>query len=840
MAPRKARQSLRNDKKRLGRPSVSGGHSTSTSDLRNEANIDNLRKLESHSFASRSRLLFFTWPASPLRAAGKIKIEENFEEDMRDIPSFGEDNPDLGWISEWNQMDLKSALVSQVAFFDTCPRFNNSDPGYVYFFVTIQHTLRLAEAASTTLLQNQANYAYFKAVLRYFEDFKDTSRGLLTADLERMRAGDFSHCRNVTDVKNTFEQNRNFLNWTRDMALTLGLQEEWESLSRYVNKFFKLDSEIGYFETFIPLVHKLQPVESSLLMGGPLSSELLGMDYEFTDEIWLQWVEGCISYFQSWTTNSTATMPAEDFIRHLSHYRLAMGLFLRHKTISPQKQALLLEAVKKYMTRYGDYAATMLEKKYAALKENVKSAGIYRTEARFWDLAEDVEVLMNEPPPGIAAEAWAAVVPSMLPHDKVVTAKKAINVLYKEFQIKRYPEDEAAYLWLLTWRNIKHILPYLLDPPNSNATRQATKEPSIIIPARDLALPFVEKNLSQLLFIVQKDNDALYQKEIEQLVGDYCTHIDMYVQGKGKGHERIYEQFTRLSRTKRVPFAYLVGLEESLLKSDLPPTNGSQMVAHRVVMRLNHILEGPRIFKRWELSPSGTLRRFVKTATIIKEEQSSLQPGKAFKYHDDGISSPSSSGQSTSGAANLGAGGGDDGDGGDKRNHLSQGNEECSGSEEEVEVVSPGGTKRIAKRKKVKTTPETLTKAKLEHLAGLTKILESKLADTMVDSQASDEFEEDDDEIMSGFHHSPLDMLDYHRRRLAALRVKQRSAVPNAQYPLPETAASQRAAALQIAREMADSGINSDGPRPEDVQNYINPAFRLPLVAGDPAGQPGT
>jgi hypothetical protein len=833
MAPRKARQSPRNDKKLVGRSSASVGPSTSTPDLRNDANVNNLRRPESHSFASGSRPLFFTWPASPLSAAGKIKIEENFEEDIRDVPSVEEDDSDLRWIPEWARMDLKSALASQATFFDTCPRFSNSSISYVWFFLAIQSRLRQAEAAATTLLQNPVSYANFKSLVRHFEDFMNTSRALLKVDLERIRAGDFSHCRNVTDVENVFESNRDFLDCTRGMVSTLDLQEEWESLSHYVDKCFKLDRELGHFETFIPPVRKLQPAESSLLMGGPVSPHLLGMDYEFTDEIWLQWVEGCISYFQYWATNSRGTTPAEDFIRHVSHYRLAMGLFLTHKTVSDQKQALLLDVVKKYMARYGDYAATMLEKKYATLKENVKRAGIYRTEARFWDLAEDIEVLMNEPPPGIEAEAWAAVVPSMLPHDKVVTAKRAINVLYKEFQIKRYPEDEAAYLWLLTWRNIKHTLPYFLASPKPNAIQQATKEPPTIIQARDLALPFVKKNLSQLQFIVQKDNDALYQKEIEQLVGDYCAHIDMYVQGKGKGHERIYEQFPRLSRTKHVPFSYLVGLEESLLKSQLPPTNGSQMVAHRVVMRLNHVLEGPRVFKRWELSPSGTLRRFVKTATIIKEEQSSLQPKKAFRYHDEGISPPSSSGQSTSGAANLGAGGGNDGDGGDKRNHTSQRDEEPSDSEEEVEVVSPGGTKRIAKRKKVKTALETLTNVKLEDP-------ECNLVDTMVGSQASDDFEEDDDEIMSGFHHSPPDILDYHRRRLAALRVRQRSAVPNAQYPLPETAASQRAAALQIAREMADPGIISDGPRPEDVQNYINPAFRLPLVAGDPAGQRGT
>jgi hypothetical protein len=843
MAPRKAGRSLRNDKKGLERPFTCVGRLPSTSGLRNEADVNDLRRRESHSSASPSRPLFFTWPASHSSAAGEINIEEDFEEDVRNVPGIGEGNPDSGWISEWSRMDLNSTLASQIAFFGTRPRFSNSDLGYVCFFITSQHTLLLAKTAAITSSQDPVANANLKSLQRYFEDFKDTSKRLLKADLEKVRADDFRHYRNVTDVEATFRQNRAFLDFTREMAFTLCLGEDWESLSRYLDKCFTLDREIGYFDTFIPAVHVPQPAELSLLMAGPLSSDLLEMDYKFTDEIWLRWVESCISYFEYWATNSRGTFPAEDFIRHLSHYRLAMGLFLKHKIISDQEQSVLLEAVKKFMTRYRDYAATRLEKKYAVLKENVKSSDIYRTEARFWDLAEDVDVFMNEPPPGIIAEAWAAVVPSMLPLDNVMAAQKAVNVLYTEFQTKRYPEDEAAYLWLLTWRNIKHILPYFLAPPNMDAILQEADGPSIIIQARDMALPFVEENLSQLLFIVRKDNDALYQKEIEQLVGDYCAHIDMYVQGKGKGQERIYEKFTRLSRTKRVPFAYLVGLEESLLKPELPPTNGSQMVAHRVVMRLNHILEGRGASKRWDLKHNGTLKKYIPTATMIKEEQSSLQPGGTFKYHDDGFSSPASRGQLGSQAANVGAGVGDDDDGDDKRDHPFQRHGESSGFEEEVEVVSLGGTKRIEKRKRAKTAAGTLTKVKLEDFAELAKTSESNPADAMAGSQAyDDEFEEDDDddEIMSGFHFSPADSLDYHRRRLAALRVEQQSAVPNAQYPLPETAAPQRAAALQIAREMADPGIFSEGPRPGDVQNYINPVFRLPLVEDHTAGQAGT
>lgn len=842
MAPRKVGRSSGTARNRLHGPSAPDGHVASSRSRSNEDAVNELFGTKSPSPAITTR----PSPTSDSKVTEQItiKIEDGSDEDIRKVPSVREGNPDEGWLQEWSRLDLNSTVAGQVAFFDTCTRFNNSDAIYVEFFMTIQHTLLRAKAAAINISRDPIAKANLKSLQRYFEHFEDTSRCLLRSDLEKIKVFDYRQCRNVTDLEDIFKYNRTFLDYTRQMAFSLCLGKEWEVLSKFVKKCINLDRELGLFDKLISSVQELQPAKSSLLMGGPLSSDLLEMDYELTDDIWLQWIEGCISYFEYWTTDSKWTFPAENFIRHLSHYRLAMELFLKHKTISDEKKPALLNAVKKYMGQYRDYAATKLETNYARLKENVKKSDIYLTEARFWDLAEDIEVLMNEPPQGVKVEAWDAVVPSMLPHDKVVAAQKAINVLYKEFQTKAYPEDEVAYLWLLTWRNIKHILPYLLSPPNLDAIRQQAEGLPITIEARDLALPFVEKNLSQLLSIVQNDNDALYQKDIEHLVGDYCAHIDRYVQGKGNGQERIYEQFARLSSTKRVPFAYLVSLEVSLLKPELQPTNSSQMVGHRVVMRLNHIMQGPKDFKRWELDDSGTFRTYFPTPRWIEEQQSLLQQAAGFNYHDHRTpSSPSSSNPTQSPVAGTGAAGGDDGDSNDKRNHSSEEDGESSGSDEEVEMISPGGTKRMEKRKKVRTTTksvsaETLTKAKLENLAELAKRSDSDSTDTRSGSQADDEFEEDD-EIMSGLHSSPADSLDYHRRRLMALRVEHRSAVPNAQYPLPESAAPQRAAALQIARELADPGIFTEGPRPEDVQNYINPALRLPLAEEDTAGQQG-
>ena len=761
-----------------------------------------------------------------------IKIESDSDEGTSTIGDCTCDNgnPDLFWIKEWNTLDLRSAVASQVEFFKTSPRFDKSQFYYITFFMAIHRTLHAAKK-DPAVQKDETARADLKSLRIYFEDYEDTFRGILWEQLDAIKRSDYNLCDCFKALELTSWNQRDFLNRVELMVLYLDLVNEWTEASDIVKCLIQMLAAFkqgGSADKLVFSLQDVQPAEAPLHMAGPLSPEMLKMNYEFTDDIWCRWIMGCIAYFAYWTADSARKLPSEKFLRHLSHYRLAMELFIRHKSVSEERRYTLLKFAKKYMLQYRDHAAMKLEKTYARLKEDVKSAGIYLTEAHFWSLAGDVEVLLNEPPLDITIETWDDAVPSLLPRDKVLAAKNAVNILYNEFQMKRYPEDEVSYLWSLTWRNIKHTLPYLVSPIEEDGGRYVTIE------ARDLALPFVEKNLSQLLTIIRKDNDALYQKEIESLVADYCAHIDRYVKGVGEGQTRIYEQFSRLSNTKRVSFVYLVMLEESLLKQGVKPSNESQIVAHRVVKRLNHIMEGPKNFERWEITETGEMKTYSPTSTWIRE-QNSLNQAAGFNYDNMGLfpSSPSY-GPSQSPKTGNGAGGNDDGDS-EKRDPTSGGNDESSSSDEEVEVISAGGTKHKMKVKKARKAEsfvdaETLTKAKLEQLAELAKGPDSDPKITTPGFQAANKDEEEEDTVMSGCHLVPADSLDYHRRRLKALREQEVSAVSNAQYPLPETAAPQRAAALQIAREVADPGIFTDGPRPEDVQNYINPALRLPSV----------
>lgn len=778
-----------------------------------------------------------TLPDTDLRNAdqARVKIESESDEEVVAVPSLNEGNPDSFWIVEWKKSDLKTAIESQVQFFNTCPTFDNSISAYVDFFEAIRKTVLEAEAAQSTIATDPVAKANLKSLCLYFDAFTDKCIWLLRDNLEGILLWDYSQCQNFDDLEYVLRNHDGFLKSTENMASVLGLEKEWDGVSthmRVVKKVVAIAKQGGLFDTVIPSMQDSQPAKSVRYVDGPISPDLLKLDYEFTDIIWSQWVEGCISYFEYWTADSTWTLPAEDFLRHLSHLQLAMKLFLRQKSIPDNKLSTLHYLAKLYMRQYGNFTASTLESKYAILKENINKTGLYLTEARFWLLADDIEVLTNEVPQGIEPEAWVNAVPSMLSQEKVLAARDAIKTLYQEFQIQRYPEDEVSYLWSLTWRNIKHLLPYLTSPVDLAAIQQDFEGVPITIEARDLALPFVEKNLSQILTIVRKDHDALYQKEIEALVGEYCAHIDRYVQGKGEGQERVYKQFARLSITKAVPFVCLVNLEETLLKYEARPKNDSQVIAHRVVMRLNHIMEGPKEFNRWTITSTGSIDTYSPTMAWVEEQKSLRQSGFNLDHVEKVSSSPAHVSGPT--AAGNGAGGGDDGDGGDKKRPSSAGTMEDSDSDEEVEVVSPGGTKRKEKHKKAKRsrlsiTPETLTKAKLKEIDELSKGPRSDSDGNGSDSQAHDS---DVAEVVriSGLHTMPSDSLDYHRRRLTALKVEQYSAVPNALYPLPETAAPQRAAALQIARELADPGILTEGPRPEDVQNYINPALRLPLT----------
>jgi hypothetical protein len=453
-----------------------------------------------------------------------IKLESGSDVDISTDPSALGGNPDPRIVVEWGALDLKSRIEKQVDFFKSCPRFKScGSPTYIAFYFSIFSTILAARNASETIRKDEMAEQNLRLLGLYFQDFLDRSRWLVREDFLRINLTDYVRCESLENLAKFLKKNSDFLHFTKDFAFAAEVGDEWTETMRFI---LSAKKTLRFNENILPTIHNSLIVQSSANVDGPLSLELMKMDYEFTDEIWSLWVEGCITYFERWTASPERKLPAKDFIRHLSHYQLAMELFLRHEVISEEQQSKLLQLAQNYMSLFSDHTAMKLEVKYAKLKEHVNRASIHLTEAKFWHLADDIEVLMSEPPQGISPEIWSNAVPSMLPRDKVLTAKNAVNTLYKEFQMKRYPEDEAAYLWFLTWRNIKLMLPYMTSRYNPDAIQGGADKLPSVIEARDLAVPFLDDNFPKLLAIVRKDNDALYQKEIESLVGEYCAFID--------------------------------------------------------------------------------------------------------------------------------------------------------------------------------------------------------------------------------------------------------------------------------------------------------------------------
>lgn len=786
---------------------------------------------------------------SPDSANEIIKRESGSNNGQDNVPSMIPDNPDPFWLREWETLDLGSAMASQVKFLKTNPKVNNSNPSYVYFFNKIQNTLLRAKDPANHVLDAPVTKDLFLSLRKYFAEFAKRTKSLLRDDLEGIKDAAHGHFQTTADLENFLFDQDDFLSQTRPMASLTGLGDDWMTALASLGvakKTLGLAEPRGAIDG-----DKLSEQDNHLVsltgFAGPLSAELLKMDYTFDDSIWSRWIEGCIAYFSCWTADSTRKSPPGDFIRHISHYHLAIELSIRRPSTLNERIAMLVKLAKTYMRQFRGCAAAMLEKRYSELKQSVLKADLFQTEAAFSRLAEDLEILMNEPPKDIRVEAWDDVSPAMLPHDKVVGAQNALTLLYKEFQAKRYPEDEVAYLWLLVWRNIKHTLPYFLSVLRSDTESNG---PPVSISPRDLAIPFVRKNALQLGSIVQRDNDAMFPREIERLVGDYCTLIDEYARGEGKDQDLIYEQFSQLSTSERVPSVCLTTLERSLLISQVEPTNTSQAIVHRVARRLNYIMGGPKEFKRWYYTQDGFVQTYSPSVRWIQEQDESRRSAGCTPDGPNGPPSRSSPLPlaSTSGTISAVAAGGDEGsdsDDNDKKCLPPGDDKHSSNSEGEIEEVSPGGTRRMVRQKKARDVEEpvtagVLTKEKLDRLAQLSEIPDSDLTGSVSRSRPEDKSNSSEGEgseelevIVSGFHLSPTDSLDYHRRRLGLLRVEEPSAVPNAQYPLPETAAPQRAAALQISRELADPGFSTEGPRPQDVQNHINPTLLLPSIEGD-------
>ena len=760
--------------------------------------------------------------------------------------SYKRERPNLIWITHWEHLDVRAAIVSQIAFFRSRPYFNNASSDYILFFIAIQSTIEAARNSPSPLAEDLTAVENLATLIAHFKSFSKQCRKLLSNDLSRIQAHEYRECGTFKDFQITFESHSIFLSRAKSLALTTGLLQEWQATEdclRDIRSAWLLDQrpEVQIMETTRT---QDPPIEAQTAVeDGPLSPALLGMDCDFTEGIYDQWLRGCMAYFGVWTADPEQTVPAENFLLHFAHYRSAMGLFLRHGPIPEVKVIKLRNAVERYVRQYQPYTMAMLEDEFASLKADIESQTINLAEAKFYSLASQVEVILNEVPPDIPTDTWTSSVVPMVPKPKALEAKTALNLLYEEFQIRRYPEDERSYLWWLTWRNLKFVFASAhKDDDWDGKTEDGVDD----LEALELTLGFVKQHKGQLTKLVQTGFDALHQPEIAILVKEYCAYIDRYVQGEAEDQARLYPQFSILSITKPVPFNYLVSFEEVLLNSKLEPSDDDQIISHRVVKRLNYITGGPASLERWTETADGKL--IVNTVTYasgtdvpggnIKEAVNPTDTEKPDSTSPNEGKNPPRAEAAAGGAGGGGSDGSDDGrQPYDPDLGLPDYESSSSSSSSTTSLAEVGSSTRGSKQEHGaagrKESPETLTAPKLEWLLDQQKAesaASGNSSNSASNAQGEKGFSYDnaEDPVMPAIGLIPPSSTEHHRRRLEATRLELPSAVPNAQYPLPETRSVLTAVARQVMRELSEPGVATTGPDPNDVLPQVDPPLRLP------------
>jgi hypothetical protein len=570
-----------------------------------------------------------------------------------------------------------------------------------------------------------------------------------------------------------------------------------------------------------------------------------------------------IAYYQRQMVKATRT-ETSDIFRDLHMIKLCIEKLLSdgvelNSTLEQLVGRDKIQAYRAWCLRYeaiwAAAAISEIQKRFQDLKKTMDGQPLGCAEVIYFEFTKELQSLAMEwdCPESSTLEDWNYLVPRFVSIASATKAADDFEHEYLAFQDHAYTGTELTRLWLLVWRTLKAIhFPLPEEPKQAMLPGEESK--SSKVDSFAIEKGFFESagspssNQICLLDFVQT-GDVNNPQWIEWFVNKYCSHV-------AKCHaerEKYYWQFSTMG-SKTVPAIVLSTLQTSNEQSTPHPE--WNMLLHRIVLRLNHLLGDQKVLKRWWHDKETQSLAYLdvnKSSTNIRQRGQgrssdgapTTDGGSRNKENDtDASNRPSGHstlGNPTSGAAGNGGQDGEgygNGNGGDKENG---GRNSKSPSPPASASSSSNDTDQENKTPPADTLP-LATKAELDAFArnstspGPPQLLPLGPAD---DEAAAAEVQRVLDELSDSIVINPMasssslehasdqeNIIPLVDAGPLATRVLP-SAFPYVNYPIGETRASERAQSMQIAREMRQRGIITSGPHVEDVQNIVPQPLRL-------------
>ena len=574
-----------------------------------------------------------------------------------------------------------------------------------------------------------------------------------------------------------------------------------------------------------------------------------------------------IAYYKRQTVKTTMTEASEIF-RDLHTIKLSISKLLSaSKELNMTLQEILgkdkINAYHDWCLRFEAIWATpaisAIQQRFQDLKKVIDGQPLGRAELTLFEFAKDLESLAMEcdGPENASLDEWNYMTPRFVSESSAAKAASDLEGKYLAFQDHAYQGAELTHLWLLVWRTLKAIKFPLPEEPEE-----------VLLPGKESTMSQIDPFAIERAFFESdgqpssnqvslsssvRTGDVRNPHWIEGFVGKYCDHVAKCYNEKGK----YYWQFSTFG-PKPVPTVVVTTLQ---VFSQRPiPHPDWNMLLHRVVLRLNHLLGDQKVLKRWSRDKKTQSLAYLdvsKCSTGVRERgqgQASDDSGhpdngrNSQENVDDASNRPA--GRSTLGTL---TGGGDgngghngegsgNGNGGDRdsqgrksKSSTSSGSSSSHSNQENHPPAAgteplPTGADFDAYVRNSASPPSSqippLGPADDDAAdAEMQRVLNLLADDTVPVNPASSPVRTDPNQ--ENVIPPPVDAGSLATRTLP-------SAFAWVQYPVGETRASERAQSLQITREMHQRGIATSGPHVEDVQNIVPEPLRLvPAPEGD-------
>ena len=507
-------------------------------------------------------------------------------------------------------------------------------------------------------------------------------------------------------------------------------------------------------------------------------------------------------------------------------------------------------------------AISAIRQRFWDMKSLIGGQPLGRTELNCFEFAKDLESLAMkwDCPEHASLADWNHLAPRLVSAASAAKAADDFEQEYLAFQNHAYASAEVTRLWLLVWRTLKAVRFPLAKEPDE-----------VLLPGEESKISTIDAFAIERTFFGCAENPASNQASlsnfvqtgdannpqwIEGFVSKYCNHVAKCHDEK----EKYYWEFSTMGPNP-IPTIVVSTLQTSNEQAIAHPE--WNILLHRIVLRLNHLLGDQKVLKRWWCD-KGT-----HSLVYLDVQKCSASIPERAQCHSIGSAPTTTGGRVTKGNSNdapdgpsgrpfprnpnslvlgnapreaAGNGGKDgkgpgDGNGGDRKSQgrtgespTTSGSSSSANDDDQENKTPPVGALPLATKAQLDAFARDSTSPGSPQIPQLGPGYDDAAAaevrrffDHFTTAVPGESVSSSVNPENSSNQENVVPPVDAGRLPTRVMP----SAFPWVNYPLGETRASERAMGMQIAREMRERGVMTSGPHVEDVENIVPQPLRL-------------